>query len=70
MRIAILMLGALVAVVGYSVQAAPTGALKRAGKAVELVELKGEDHWLSVGDTRQQMLTRSAEFLGRCNSAQ
>ncbi len=44
-------------------------ALKRAGKSVELLEMKGEDHWLSVADTRQQMLTRSAQFLGQCNPA-
>ncbi len=44
-------------------------ALKRAGKVVELVEMKGEDHWLSVADTRQQMLTRSAQFLSQCNPA-
>ena len=44
-------------------------ALKRAGKSVELVEMKGEDHWLSVADTRRQMLTRSAAFLGQCNPA-
>ena len=44
-------------------------ALKRAGKSVELLEMKGEDHWLSVADTRRQMLTRSAAFLGQCNPA-
>ena len=45
------------------------GALKRAGKPVEYMELKGEDHWLSVAATREQMLTKSAEFLSRCNPA-
>ena len=44
-------------------------ALKRAGKSVELVELKGEDHGLSRSETREQMLTRSAAFLGQCNPA-
>ena len=44
-------------------------ALKRAGKSVELVELKGEDHGLSRSETREQMLIRSAAFLGQCNPA-
>ena len=44
-------------------------ALKRAGKSVELVELKGEDHGLSRSETRERMLTRSAQFLGQCNPA-
>ena len=38
-------------------------ALKRAGKPVELVRLKGEDHWLSVPETRLQMLTALDRFL-------
>ncbi len=42
-------------------------ALKKAGKPVELVELKGEDHWLSRSDTRLQMLTASVRFLEACN---
>jgi dipeptidyl aminopeptidase/acylaminoacyl peptidase len=36
---------------------------------VELLEMKGEDHNLSRSETREQMLTRSAAFLGQCNSA-
>ena len=42
-------------------------ALKRAGKPVEMVTLKGEDHWLSTGETRLEMLTASTAFLERCN---
>ncbi|WP_313000975.1 S9 family peptidase [Brevundimonas sp.] len=38
-------------------------ALRSAGKAVELVELPGEDHWLSRADTRQQMLRETVRFL-------
>ena len=42
-------------------------ALKKAGKPVEMITLKGEDHWLSNGETRLQMLTESARFLKTCN---
>ncbi len=38
-------------------------ALKKAGKPVELVTLQGEDHWLSRGDTRLQMLKAIVAFL-------
>jgi dipeptidyl aminopeptidase/acylaminoacyl peptidase len=38
-------------------------ALKAAGKPYKLVELKGEDHWLSKTETRQQMLTELEAFL-------
>jgi dipeptidyl aminopeptidase/acylaminoacyl peptidase len=38
-------------------------ALKRAGKPVELVTLKHEDHWLSTGATRLQMLEATVAFL-------
>ena len=38
-------------------------ALRRAGKDVELVTLKHEDHWLSRGETRLQMLQASIAFL-------
>lgn len=40
-------------------------ALKSAGKAYEFIELKGEDHWLSSGATRTEMLARSIEFIDR-----
>jgi dipeptidyl aminopeptidase/acylaminoacyl peptidase len=38
-------------------------ALRRANKPVEFVELAGEDHWLSRGDTRTRMLTEMVRFL-------
>lgn len=38
-------------------------ALKKAKKAVELVTLKNEDHWLSRSETRLQMLQASIAFL-------
>jgi dipeptidyl aminopeptidase/acylaminoacyl peptidase len=38
-------------------------ALTRAGKSVQLITLKNEDHWLSHSDTRLQMLQASVEFL-------
>jgi dipeptidyl aminopeptidase/acylaminoacyl peptidase len=39
------------------------GALKKAGKPVQFVELKSEDHWLSRSETRQQMLQETVKFL-------
>jgi dipeptidyl aminopeptidase/acylaminoacyl peptidase len=42
-------------------------ALKRAGKPVELVTLKAEDHWLSRGPTRLQMLEAVVAFLEKNN---
>jgi dipeptidyl aminopeptidase/acylaminoacyl peptidase len=38
-------------------------ALQRAGKSVELVTMKHEDHWLSSSETRQQMLEATIAFL-------
>lgn len=38
-------------------------ALRGAHKDVELVTLKGQDHWLSRGETRLQMLQSSVAFL-------
>ncbi len=38
-------------------------ALRHANKEVELVALKHEDHWLSRGETRLQMLQASVAFL-------
>lgn len=38
-------------------------ALKHAKKEVEMVALKNEDHWLSRGETRLQMLKASVAFL-------
>jgi dipeptidyl aminopeptidase/acylaminoacyl peptidase len=42
-------------------------ALQRAGKSVELVTMKHEDHWLSRSETRLQMLQASVEFLKASN---
>ena len=42
-------------------------ALERAGKPVEFVTLKSEDHWLSREATRQQMLAATVTFLERNN---
>jgi dipeptidyl aminopeptidase/acylaminoacyl peptidase len=42
-------------------------ALKSAGKDADLIELPGEDHWLSRGDTRQQMLSATVMFLRKNN---
>jgi dipeptidyl aminopeptidase/acylaminoacyl peptidase len=38
-------------------------ALRRAGKQVRYVELKGDDHWLSAASTRTQMLQEIEKFL-------
>jgi dipeptidyl aminopeptidase/acylaminoacyl peptidase len=38
-------------------------ALQNAGKPVEFIELKGEDHWLSRSETRQKMLAETVRFL-------
>jgi dipeptidyl aminopeptidase/acylaminoacyl peptidase len=38
-------------------------AARRAGKTAQLVVLKGEDHNLSRGGTRQEMLRAIADFL-------
>lgn len=38
-------------------------ALKRADKSVKFVKLKGEDHWLSVAETRLQLLQEMDAFL-------
>jgi len=42
-------------------------ALRTAGKPVEFIELDGEDHWLSRGDTRRRMLTETVRFLEQHN---
>ncbi|HEV7227698.1 S9 family peptidase [Brevundimonas sp.] len=44
-------------------------ALTRAGKPHELIPLRGEDHWLSRAETRQQMLTETVRFLETHNPA-
>jgi dipeptidyl aminopeptidase/acylaminoacyl peptidase len=42
-------------------------ALKHAGKSVELVTLKHEDHWLSRSATRLQMLEAAVAFVKKYN---
>jgi dipeptidyl aminopeptidase/acylaminoacyl peptidase len=42
-------------------------ALKAAGKPVEMVVMAGEDHWLSTGATRLQMLTAALAFVEKYN---
>ena len=38
---------------------------KREGKDVTLIELKGEDHWLSRSKTRVRTLSESLDFIER-----
>jgi len=45
-------------------------ALKRAGKPVELVAMKGSDHDLERADTRLQVLTATVDFLEKNNPPQ
>lgn len=42
-------------------------AMKKAGKPVELLVLKGEDHWFSLGETRREMLTATMAFVEKQN---
>ncbi len=42
-------------------------ALKEKGADVQFVPLRGDDHWLSVDETRGQMLDSVASFLSRHN---
>lgn len=50
-------------VVPYAQSDVMLSALKHAGKPVEMVALKHEDHWLSTGETRLQMLEATVTFL-------
>lgn len=45
-------------------------ALRRAGKPYELIELSGEDHWLSRPETRHRMLAEMVRFLETHNPPQ
>jgi dipeptidyl aminopeptidase/acylaminoacyl peptidase len=54
-------------VVPYVQSTLMADALKKAGKSVELVTLPSEDHWLSRGATRLQMLTSVVGFLEKNN---
>jgi len=42
-------------------------ALKQAGKPYDFVVLVHEDHWLSHGDTRLQMLQATMAFVEKNN---
>ncbi|ESQ83574.1 hypothetical protein AEAC466_12930 [Asticcacaulis sp. AC466] len=44
-------------------------ALKRAGKPVEFVTYKGQDHWETVGSSRIEMMKVAMAFLGKHNPA-
>jgi dipeptidyl aminopeptidase/acylaminoacyl peptidase len=50
-------------VVPYEQSDVMQSALQRAGKSVTLVTMKHEDHWLSRGETRLQMLKATVDFL-------
>ena len=54
-------------VVPFAQSAAMEGALRRAGKPVELITLKSEDHGLSRGATRLEMLRATVDFLAKNN---
>jgi dipeptidyl aminopeptidase/acylaminoacyl peptidase len=54
-------------VVPYDQTRLMADALGKAGKKFELVTLNGEDHWLSRGDTRLQMLQATVAFLEKEN---
>jgi len=43
--------------------------MNRAGKPVQLITTRGEDHWLSHGDTRVQTLTAALDFVQKNNPA-
>lgn len=54
-------------VVPYQQSVEMQRALQKAGKPVELVTLNGEDHWLSRGATRLQMLRSAVAFVEKHN---
>jgi dipeptidyl aminopeptidase/acylaminoacyl peptidase len=54
-------------VVDYNQSQMMANALTRAGKSFEFVTLKAEDHWLSRGPTRLQMLRAVVSFLEKNN---
>jgi dipeptidyl aminopeptidase/acylaminoacyl peptidase len=54
-------------VVPYSQSEVMADALRRAGKTVEFVTLSREDHWLSQGATRLEMLQAVVAFLEKNN---
>lgn len=50
-------------IVPYDQSTAMKRALERADKPVQLIKLKGEDHWLSKADTRMQTLIAMDAFI-------
>ncbi len=54
-------------VVPYSHSQQMADKLKDNGKPYEMVTLNGEDHWLSLADTRKQMLNASVAFVEKHN---
>ncbi len=54
-------------VVPFKQSAVMADALKDAGKPYEFVELDGEDHWLSRGETRLEMLKAAVAFIEKYN---
>jgi dipeptidyl aminopeptidase/acylaminoacyl peptidase len=54
-------------VVDYKQSVTMQKALQTAGAPVEFITLEGEDHWLSRGATRKQMLTAMVAFLEKYN---
>ncbi len=54
-------------VVPYEQSTTMLARLQRAGKRGELVTLAGEDHFLSLGETRLAMLNATVEFVRRHN---
>jgi dipeptidyl aminopeptidase/acylaminoacyl peptidase len=54
-------------VVPYRQSQVMADALKDAGKSFEMVTLAGEDHWLSLSDTRLQMLQATINFVEKHN---
>ena len=57
-------------VVDFKQSTVMADALKDAGKPFEMIELVGEDHNLSNGKTRQQMLQSAVAFVQRHNPAE
>jgi dipeptidyl aminopeptidase/acylaminoacyl peptidase len=56
-------------IVPYQQSQIMADALAKAGKPFEFVTLKNEDHWLSRGATRLQMLEAVIAFLQKNNPA-
>ena len=57
-------------VVPYAQSALMADALNDAGRPVDLIELPGEDHWLSTAETRKAMLEAAVAFVEKHNPPQ